>query len=69
MKKTNYFPYVILILFVLVTLSLPKNSVDKYRTFTVACFSPFWKSMFNAKKILLKAPIVSVNESTKNDSV
>lgn len=68
MKRTNYFPYLFLGFFLMILTSLPKDNVNKYRNFAVGCMSPYWKHFSNAKKILLKSPPVSINESPQNDS-
>lgn len=68
MRRSNYFPRIALVFFLLFILSLPKTHIEKYRNFAVACASPYWKSFFKAKKILLKTSLVSVNETKANDS-
>ncbi len=69
MKRANYFPYIMLALFLLIIMSLPKNNIDRYRNIAVACISPCWKTIFTTKKLLLKVAPVSINETNNSDSI
>lgn len=69
MKRVNYFPYILLGLFLLTIVNFSKSNVDKCRSFAVACLSPYWNSFFKMKTILLKTTPVCANESNKNDSL
>jgi len=68
MKKSNYFSYFILVLFLLIILSFPRKNIEKYRNFAVSCLSPYWSSLYKVKKILLKVPLVSINETKANET-
>lgn len=45
MKRISYVPYVFLLPFFLVILSLPPRLTERMRAFTVASFSPYWKGL------------------------
>lgn len=68
MRKINYFPLILLAIFLLMILSLPKKNIDRYRNFAVATVSPFSKSIFKFKKNLSKADVVTINETKQNDT-
>jgi rod shape-determining protein MreC len=68
MRISKYFHYVILALFLLIVVSLPKSNIDKYRNISIACLSPCSKSIFAIKNLLLKEPLVSINESNETNS-
>ena len=50
MRRINYRPYGLLILFFFCLLSLPKSSVDRIRSVAVCSFAPFWKGLHSIKK-------------------
>lgn len=52
MRKPNYFPYFLLALFLMITISMSKKTIDNLRDVAVCSFSP----MQNFSRVLLKIP-------------
>lgn len=71
MRKTRYFPFVLLIFFLFTVLSISKDQSQNIRTFAVSCVSPFWGKINSFSFLLGKA--LSLHEAknfdSKNESV
>lgn len=70
MRKTRYFPFVLLIFFLFAILSISKEQSQKIRTFAISSISPFWGKLNNFSFLLGKAfPSSSKQFDIKNEKV
>nr|NGX36367.1 hypothetical protein [Candidatus Anoxychlamydiales bacterium] len=56
MRKTSYYPYFFLIIFLLFMLSLSKGSVDRVRNTAISSIAPTWINLNKMGRFLLKTP-------------
>jgi len=70
MRKTRYFPYVLLIFFLFSILSISKEQTLKIRSFAVSCVSPFWGNI-NSYMLVLGSLMPSLSsksvKASRND--
>ena len=63
MRKTRYFPYILLILFLFSVLSISKVQTQKIRGMVVSCICPFWNNVNDFSFLVAKLFGVSSKKS------
>jgi rod shape-determining protein MreC len=66
MRKTTYWPYVLLALFLFCLMSFPQRASEKVRSLAVCSVSPCWHALYFLKEKTLNLLMIPVNGMTQN---